>query len=241
MAAHPRSTSSPAAADALSRVRQRACACRACPLWRDATQTVFGEGAAEARMMLVGEQPGDSEDRAGRPFVGPAGGILDRALAGAGVDRADVYTTNAVKHFKYRQRGKRRIHQRPSVGEMSACRPWLEAEIDLLSPAVVVALGATAARAMLGRAIPVSASRGRCLKGELFSPVVVTAHPSSVLRERDRDARQASLRALTEDLRIAAAIVAGAHPAGDLPGARRAGDLPEQTVAAGRPGPSDPA
>ncbi len=234
MAARPRSTSSNAGAAALAALREQARTCRACPLWRDATQTVFGEGPVKARMMLVGEQPGDSEDQAGHPFVGPAGGMLDRALEGAGVDRADVYTTNAVKHFKYRQRGTRRIHQRPSVAEMSACRPWLRAEIDLLSPAVVVALGATAARAMLGRAAPVGAIRGRCLEGELFSPVVVTAHPSSVLRERDRDARQASLRALTEDLRLAAAIVAAANRADGPPkAAAGAGNLGASGAARG--------
>jgi uracil-DNA glycosylase family protein len=158
--------------------------------------------------MLVGEQPGDQEDRAGKPFVGPAGHILDEALATAGIQRSAVYTTNAVKHFKYRQRGKRRIHQRPSVGEMRACQPWLRAEIELISPRVIVALGATAAHAVIGHATAVGASRGHPLSGELFAPVLVTAHPSSVLRERERDARHKALEAISEDLRVAAEVAA---------------------------------
>ncbi len=165
--------------------------------------------------MLVGEQPGDQEDRAGEPFVGPAGRVLDQALAAAHIPRATLYATNAVKHFKYRERGKRRIHQRPSVGEMTACRPWLEAEIELISPHVVVALGATAAHALIGRATPVAASRGQPLEGAVFSPVVVTAHPSSVLRERDHDARHEALRAIGEDLGLAAQLAAGSRFAGD--------------------------
>jgi DNA polymerase len=192
----------------IAAVRSRALSCRACPLWRDATQTVFGEGPAGAAIMLVGEQPGDGEDRAGHPFVGPAGRVLDQALAAARIDRAAVYTTNAVKHFKYRQRGKRRIHQRPSVAETAACRPWLQAEIELISPRVVVALGATAAHTLMGRATAVGANRGRPLEGTLFSPVLVTAHPSSVLRERDPEARRAAMRAIGEDLRLAARLAA---------------------------------
>lgn len=189
-------------------VLERARACRACPLWKDATQTVFGEGPARASIMLVGEQPGDREDEQGRPFVGPAGRVLDQALQDVRIERSALYATNAVKHFKYRQRGKRRLHQRPSVGEMTACRPWLEAEIELISPRVVVALGATAAHSLIGRATPIAANRGQPLEGALFSPVLVTAHPSSVLRERDRDARRAALQALAEDLRLAAQIAA---------------------------------
>ncbi len=189
-------------------VRAQARDCRACPLWKDATQTVFGEGPPTAQIMLVGEQPGDREDQAGQPFVGPAGHVLDQALAAASIPRSTIYATNAVKHFKYRQRGKRRIHQRPSVGEMTACRPWLEAELELVAPEVVVALGATAAHALIGRATPVADSRGQPLQGALFSPVVVTAHPSSVLRERDHDARHAALQAIGEDLRLAAQIAA---------------------------------
>jgi DNA polymerase len=196
-----------AASATIAKVRREAAGCRRCPLWRDATQTVFGEGPTDAALVLVGEQPGDREDLDGHPFVGPAGGLLDRALEAAGIDRSLTYTTNAVKHFKYRLRGKRRIHQRPAAGEIAACRPWLQSELDLLSPGVVVALGATAAHALFGRATPVGASRGRPLEGALFSPVVVTAHPSSVLRERDEDARHAAMAALVEDLEVAAALL----------------------------------
>lgn len=192
--------------DSVASVRERVLRCRACPLWKEATQAVFGEGPRSASIMLVGEQPGDSEDKAGAPFVGPAGRILDQALATAQLDRSTLYTTNAVKHFKYRQRGKRRIHQRPSVGEMTACRPWLEAEIALISPRVIVALGVTAAHALIERAVPVAASRGHPLEGTLFSPVLVTVHPSSILRERDRDARRAALEAISGDLRLAAQL-----------------------------------
>jgi uracil-DNA glycosylase family protein len=197
--------------------RAQARDCRACPLWKGATQTVFGEGPARARIMLVGEQPGDQEDQLGQPFVGPAGHILDQALAAAQIPRSSLYMTNAVKHFKYRQRGKRRIHQRPSVGEMTACRPWLETELELISPRVVVALGATAAHALIGRATPIADSRGQMLQGALFSPVVVTAHPSSVLRERNHDSRSAALQAIGEDLRLAAKIA----EEGRLPAGRR--------------------
>jgi DNA polymerase len=201
-----------AAATRLDRLREEARSCRACPLWRDATQTVFGEGSTAAALVLVGEQPGDSEDRAGHPFVGPAGGVLERALAGAGIDRSAAYTTNAVKHFKFRMRGKRRIHQRPSAGEMAACRPWLESELELLSPRVVVALGATAAHALFKRSVPVGANRGQPMESPLFSPVLVTAHPSSVLRERDHDARTAAMEAIVADLRVAADILADGAP-----------------------------
>jgi uracil-DNA glycosylase len=194
--------------DTIAGVREQALECRSCPLWRGATQTVFGEGPPDAFIMLVGEQPGDSEDQAGHPFVGPAGRILYQALTAAGIDRASIYTTNAVKHFKYRQRGKRRIHQRPSTGEMTACRPWLQAEIELISPRVIVALGATAAHALFGRATPIAANRGHPMQAALFAPVLVTAHPSSVLRERDHDARQTALQAIGEDLRLAAQIAA---------------------------------
>jgi uracil-DNA glycosylase len=192
-------------------VRAQALACRACPLWRGATQTVFGEGPPGARIMLVGEQPGEREDQAGQPFVGPAGHVLDQALAAAQIERPALYTTNAVKHFKYRQRGKRRIHQRPSVAEMTACRPWLQTEIELISPLVVVALGTTAAHTLMGHATPIAASRGQPLHGALFSPIVVTAHPSSVLREREHDARHAALQAISEDLRLAAQIATDSH------------------------------
>jgi uracil-DNA glycosylase family protein len=188
-------------ASTLAHVRREAAGCRACPLWADATQTVFGEGPVDARIMLVGEQPGDREDLDGHPFVGPAGRVLDQALEAAQIDRSAVFTTNAVKHFKYRQRGKRRIHQRPSAAEITACRKWLELEVDLVRPEVTVAMGATAAHAMFGRATPIGANRNRLLQSPLFGvPVIVTAHPSSVLRERDADARHAAIEALTSDL-----------------------------------------
>jgi DNA polymerase len=196
----------------IASVRREAEDCRACQLWREATQTVFGEGPAHTSLMLVGEQPGDHEDRAGRPFVGPAGAVLDDALEQAGIERSSVYMTNAVKHFKYRSRGKRRIHQRPSAAEQAACRPWLERELALVTPVVVVALGATAAHALIGRATPIGQSRGRPLQGALFSPVLVTAHPSSVLRERERDARDRALAAIVCDLQVALDLAAEDRP-----------------------------
>lgn len=185
----------------LEELRAQANECRACPLWRDATQTVFGEGPARATMMLVGEQPGDREDRDGRPFVGPAGALLDRALAKAGIDRTKVYVTNSVKHFKYRSRGKRRIHQRPDSEEIRACHQWLQAELDLVKPRVLVCLGATAAKALLGGTPHIERDRGRPLPSELAPLVMLTAHPSAVLRQRDHDARQAATQALVRDLR----------------------------------------
>ncbi len=195
------------AAAELRTLRSQAAECRACPLWRDATQTVFGEGPAGARLMLVGEQPGDREDLAGHPFVGPAGRVLDEALELAGIERSSVFATNAVKHFKFRARGKRRIHQRPSVGEVKACRPWLEGEIAAVSPEVIVGLGATAAHSLMGRATAIGANRGRPLESPLLDlPVLLTAHPSSVLRERDRELRHAALRNLSEDLALAASL-----------------------------------
>jgi len=182
--------------------------CQACPLWRDATQTVFGEGKGSAELMLVGEQPGDREDLEGRPFVGPAGAILDRALDGARIERSTVYVTNAVKHFKFRERGKRRVHQRPDAAEVAACRRWLAAEVELVAPAVVVAMGATAARAVFGRATAIGENRGHVLESALLSPpIVVTAHPSSVLRQRDQAARRTALEALTSDLRFASSVI----------------------------------
>jgi uracil-DNA glycosylase family protein len=189
----------------LEQLREQAAGCRACDLWRCATQTVFGEGPPDAPIMLVGEEPGDQEDKHGHPFVGPAGRILDQALALAEMDRSTIFATNAVKHFKYRMRGKRRIHQRPNAAEVAACRQWLTAEVELVSPAVIVALGATAAHSLLGHATAIGENRGRVLESPLFAPpVLVTAHPSSVLRERDSEARRAALAALAEDLRVAA-------------------------------------
>ncbi len=188
---------------ALARLRSRAGGCRDCPLWRDATQTVFGEGDPGARIVLVGEQPGDREDREGRPFVGPAGALLDSALREAGIAREEAYVTNVVKHFKYRARGKRRIHQRPGAEEVGACRKWLDAELGLVRPDVLVCLGLTAAHALLGRHLRIGADRGRPLPSELAPAAMLTAHPSSVLRERDDDARHAARAALVADLRVA--------------------------------------
>jgi uracil-DNA glycosylase len=176
-----------------------AATCTRCDLYRRATQTVFGEGAVGARMLLVGEQPGDREDIEGHPFVGPAGGLLDRALRDAGVSDDDVYITNAVKHFKWEERGKRRIHKKPSTVEVQACHVWLEEEIRLVDPRVVVCLGTTAARAVLGRATTISSVRGQLLEGPGGVGVVVTVHPSAVLRARDDD-RTAMRRGLVADL-----------------------------------------
>ncbi|MFO1056723.1 MAG: UdgX family uracil-DNA binding protein [Dongiaceae bacterium] len=187
----------------LARARAAAAGCRASPLWQPATQTVFGEGPPGARLMLVGEQPGDVEDLQGRPFVGPAGQLLDRALAEAGIDRAAAYVTNAVKHFKYVPRGKRRIHQKPGSLEIQACAPWLEQELALVDPRRVVALGATAAQALFGRAMPIGRSRGRLMAlGE--RQALVTVHPSYLLRLPDAAAREREYRAFVADLRLAA-------------------------------------
>ncbi len=188
----------------LEQLRGQALACRDCNLWRDATQTVFGEGSPSARIVFVGEQPGDREDREGRPFVGPAGALLDRALEEAGIARADAYVTNVVKHFKYRARGKRRIHQRPGAEEIGVCRQWLDGELALVRPDVLVCLGLTAAHALLGRDLSIGRDRGRPLHSELAPTALLTAHPSSVLRERDEDARRAAHEALVADLRVAA-------------------------------------
>jgi uracil-DNA glycosylase family protein len=189
--------------DTLEQLRRRAVGCRDCDLWRGATQTVFGEGGAGARLLLVGEQPGDREDREGRPFVGPAGALLDRALREAGVARGEAYVTNVVKHFKYRARGNRRIHQRPSAEEIAICRRWLDAELELVRPAVLVCLGLTAGHALLGRRLSVGRDRGRPLPSDLAPTALLTAHPSSVLRERDGAARHAARAALVADLRVA--------------------------------------
>jgi DNA polymerase len=174
--------------------------CQACELWRDATQTVFGDGPDRSRVILVGEQPGDDEDRAGEPFVGPAGRVLDQALEAAGIDRRQTYVTNAVKHFRWEARGKRRIHKRPGVGHIRACRPWLDAEIDVLGPDVVVCLGATAAQALLGAEFRVTRDHGRFVEAEGGYLVTATVHPSSVLRSSDAEARQAQMDILVSDL-----------------------------------------
>jgi DNA polymerase len=188
----------------LAVLRDEASACHDCQLWHAATQTVFGRGPTGAPVMLVGEQPGDHEDLEGQPFVGPAGKLLDQALSEAGLGRAGIYRTNVVKHFKYRQQGKRRLHQRPSAEEVRACRHWLDAELALVRPRVLVCLGATAARALLGPDVTVRHDRGRLLESPLAPAVLLTAHPSSVLRERDSAVREFTRRALVDDLRVAA-------------------------------------
>ena len=189
----------------LSRVREAAAGCRGCHLWRGATQTVFGEGRRGSRLMLVGEMPGDHEDRQGKPFVGPAGRELDRALEAAGIARGDAYVTNVVKHFKYESRGKRRIHQTPRKGEIDACMPWLDTEIKLIRPAALVTLGATAAKALLGSGVRLTEHRGELLESELAPVVAATIHPSAIVRQRDDAARHEEREALIADLRLVAA------------------------------------
>src|SRR5213594_3117277 len=186
-----------------SAVREAAKDCEACHLYKRATQTVFGEGPKNAPMMLVGEQPGDSEDLAGKPFVGPAGKIMDRALEEAGIDRSQVYVTNAVKHFKWEPRGKRRIHQKPNSREIAACRPWLEAELRLVKPKLVVVLGATAAQAIFGPSFRVTRERGKVLSSKFAPRVLATVHPSSLLRQPDEESRQREYKRFVADLRAA--------------------------------------
>jgi uracil-DNA glycosylase family protein len=181
--------------------------CRACDLWRKATQTVFGEGFARARVMFVGEQPGDKEDLEGLPFVGPAGALFDKALDEAGIDRKQAYVTNAVKHFKWEPRGKRRIHKKPNSLEISACRPWLDAEIALVRPEVVVCLGGTAAQALLGRAFRVTRQRGELLPFEMALHVMATVHPSSILRAPDEESRQRDFGRFVQDLSVVAKLL----------------------------------
>ena len=181
--------------------------CEACDLYKHATQTVFGEGAAKAKVMMVGEQPGDQEDREGRPFVGPAGKLLDTALEEAGIDRTKVYVTNAVKHFKWEPRGKRRIHKKPNSVEIAACRQWLDGEIAALHPKVIVCLGATAAQALLGRAFRVTEQHGEFVKSELALYVMATVHPSSILRAPDDDARHEAMKLFIADLKKIAPLL----------------------------------
>jgi len=192
---------------ALAELRAAAAGCTACELYKCATQVVFGEGPAPADIMLVGEQPGDSEDLAGRPFVGPAGRLLDRALADAGIDRGRVFVTNAVKHFKWVLRGKKRIHQKPKIIEIEACRPWLEAEIECVQPQVLICLGATAARALLGRGFRVTRERGKPVASNLAPTVLATVHPSSLLRQPDPAARHEEYRRFVADLAVAAGVL----------------------------------
>ncbi len=188
----------------LETLRRAAQECRGCDLWEPATQTVFGEGPQDARMVLVGEVPGDREDREGHPFVGPAGRELEKALHAVGIDRAEVYITNAVKHFKFEERGKRRIHQRPSASQIKACRPWLRAELDAIGPEAIVILGATAAKTLLGSSFRLMERRGQPLDSDLAPVVVATIHPSAILRGSDTESRQTQRDLFTEDLRVAA-------------------------------------
>ena len=197
----------PASERSLRAVADAAAGCRACDLWARATQTVFGAGPRRAEVLFVGEQPGDQEDRQGAPFVGPAGRILDEGLAAAGIDRSRVYVTNAVKHFKWRPRGKRRLHERPNGAEVAACRHWLELELKLVRPDLVVALGATAAQALLGPAFRVTAQRGRLQESPLAPRVIATVHPSSILRAPDED-RAREMEAFVRDLRAARKLIA---------------------------------
>ena len=190
----------------LTALREAASGCRGCQLWQVGTQTVFGEGARDARIMFVGEQPGDQEDKAGKPFVGPAGRLLDDALVEAGIDRSLTYVTNAVKHFKWQARGKRRIHQKPNWAEMTACRPWLEAELAVVQPHVLVLLGATAAQTLLGRQFRVTQWRGRLVDSDLAEAVTATVHPSSILRGEPSE-REANFSAFVDDLRFVAKLL----------------------------------
>jgi DNA polymerase len=194
----------PAAATLLKTVAKEAASCTLCPLYRNATQTVFGEGAARARIMLVGEQPGDQEDLAGHPFVGPAGKVLDRAMAEAGLNRRKVWLTNAVKHFKNEPRGKKRLHKRPNRYEVEVCRVWLRQEISLVRPQLILALGVTAAVALAGRPVVLSRERGRVIELVDGQRGMVTTHPSSILRMPDQKARHAAFAALVKDLKAAA-------------------------------------
>jgi DNA polymerase len=187
----------------LPKLREAAAGCTACDLYKTGTQTVFGEGTRDAAVMFVGEQPGDQEDLAGKPFVGPAGRLLDEALVDAGIDRKTVYVTNVVKHFKWQARGKRRIHQKPNWSEIAACRPWLEAELAVVEPRVLVCLGATAAQALLGRQFRVTRERGRPVESDLAAHVIATVHPSSILRS-DPETREQEYAAFVEDLKVVA-------------------------------------
>jgi uracil-DNA glycosylase family protein len=195
------------ASPSLKSLRAEAADCRACPLWKDATQTVFGEGPQHAPAMLVGEQPGDKEDRAGKPFVGPAGLMLDRALQEAGIDRKKVYVTNAVKHFKFLPHGKIRLHQKPTTPEIKACRQWYERELASIKPALVVAMGATAAQSVFGKITPINKNRGRPIDLAEGITALVTVHPSYLLRLPDAEARAREYARFVDDLRIAAALM----------------------------------
>jgi uracil-DNA glycosylase len=188
----------------LKGLREAAATCRGCPLWSSATQTVFGEGLKGSRVMLVGEQPGDREDRAGKPFVGPAGRELDRALDEVGIERSEVYVTNVVKHFAFEERGKRRMHRTPKRFEIDACKPWFDAELDQVRPEALVLLGATAAKALFGASFRITRERGRPLDSDLAELVLATAHPSSILRQRTDEDRHEERRRFSDDLRVVA-------------------------------------
>jgi len=193
----------------LPKLREAAAGCRGCHLYEDATQTVFGAGRGRSRVMMVGEQPGDREDREGAPFVGPAGRMLDRGLADAGIERGDLYVTNVVKHFKFVQRGKRRIHQTPVMEEIRACRPWLDAELEQVRPEILICLGATAAKALLGPSFRVTKSRGKFVESELAPLVTATVHPSSILRARTDEEREAAYEQFVADLMVVAKRLQG--------------------------------
>src|SRR4051794_38232518 len=196
-------------AKSLPSLREAAAGCKGCDLWRRGTQTVFGEGGPHSRVMLIGEQPGDREDRTGKPFVGPAGNLLDEALVQAGIDRNDVYVTNAVKHFSWEpdERGKRRIHKKPRASEINACRPWLDAEIRVVKPAIVVCMGATAAQALFGKEFSVSRQRGTFIQTELAPHAMATIHPSAILRARDSVTRNQQMRSFVEDFKKIAVLL----------------------------------
>jgi uracil-DNA glycosylase family protein len=201
------------ASHSLETLREEASGCRACPLWKDATQTVFGEGPQHASLMLVGEQPGDKEDLAGKPFVGPAGLMLDRALKEAGIERPKVYVTNAVKHFKFVRRGKIRLHQKPNTPEIKACRQWYERELTSIKPALVVAMGATAAQSVFGKITPINKTRGRLIDLDDGIKALVTVHPSYLLRLPDAGAKAREYDRFVADLKIAAAVIKSARAA----------------------------
>jgi uracil-DNA glycosylase family protein len=193
----------------ISKLQEAARRCRACPLWKTGTQTVFGEGSRHAKVIFVGEQPGNDEDLAGKPFVGPAGKLLDKALVEAGINRDEVYVTNTVKHFKWEPGGKRRIHKKPNAREIAACRPWLDAELDLLKPEVLVCLGATAAQTLIGKDFKVSRRRGELIESPLARHVVATVHPSSILRAPDDETRRTDYARFVEDLKKVAKLIHG--------------------------------
>jgi uracil-DNA glycosylase family protein len=200
----------------LEALREEVQSCTRCELYKGTTQAVFGEGLVKSEVMLVGEQPGDREDREGHPFVGPAGRMLDRALEAAGIDRSLAYVTNTVKHFRYEERGKRRIHQRPGSEHIKACRVWLDAELEVVRPRVLVCLGAVAAQGLLGSKVKVTKDRGKPIESDLAPVVIVTIHPSAILRERDETAREAAFGAFVADLRVVQAALT-ASPAGEVP------------------------